>query len=77
MRPDRGRLSRASTGGCLWRSDDGRARATWAAPHRTAGSGLRITTAVLRTNATVTTPAAVLMAVLTASTLENAQEAKA
>ena len=74
MRPDRSRMRRAFTGCGQWRTDDGHARATWAAPQRLNGGGWRITTATLFLDATVTAPAAALTAALAASVPWNREK---
>lgn len=74
MRPDRSRMRQAVTGRGNWRTDNGRARATWTAPRRLDDGGRRITAATLFLDATVTTPAAVLSATLAASTPWNPEE---
>jgi len=74
MHPDRSRVRQAFTGGGSWRTDDGRARAAWTAPRRLDDGGWRITATTLSLDATVTTPAAVLIATLAASMPRNPKE---
>jgi hypothetical protein len=74
MHPNRSRIRRALTGCGAWRTDDGRARATWTAPRRTDDGGWHITMATLRLEAAATTPAAVLTAILSTSAAQNTRE---
>ena len=66
--------NRPFTGRGNWHTDDARASAAWTAPRRLDDGGWRITTATLSLDATVTTPAAVLIATLAASMPRDPEE---
>jgi len=74
MHPDRSRVRQAFTGRGNWHTGDGRASAAWNAPRRLDDGGWRITAATLSLDATLTTPAAVLIAALAASMPRNPEE---